>query len=1223
MHYDYSKNETTIKPTYNHYHYHKNSNAMKKSIAAALLLAVAAPISGVAQTSEGQKTAYMVSDAHLDTQWNWDIQTTIADYIPKTIRQNLHLLATYPDYIFNFEGAQKYAWMKEYYPREYAEMKPYVESGRWHLTGASWDANETVIVSAESWLRNILQGQTFYREEFGKESTDVFLPDCFGFSYFIPTLAAHCRLIGFSSQKLGWRTHPFYEGNKKYPFTVGLWQGIDGSRIMMTHGFGYNDRYKDEDLSFDQKLQSQIAESPLGIVYKYYGTGDTGGSPDIPSVRGVIKGMQGNGPVKIIAATSDQIYKDFQPYDSHPELPVFDGELFMDVHGSGCYTSQAAMKLYNRQNEHLADAAERSSVVAECIAGAAYPQRDLQESWRRVILHQFHDDLPGTCIPKAYEFSWNDELISLNRFSNILTTSVGAIARNMDTRVAGDAVVMVNTEAYPVATVAELKLPNMAASYTVKDHNGKVVPSQVVSQSNGERTLLVDATVPATGYAVYSVKATGKSQAAKMAQGNTIENSIYRLTVDNQGNISSIIDKRCGRNLVAEGQTWGLVVFDKCDSKEWPAWEIQKTTIDQEPLPVRDNVEIAIIESGAVRQTLKVKKTYGGSTFEQYIRLYNGSEADRIDVYNEIDWHSANSLLKASFPMSVSNPKATYDIGLGAVERGNNRDNAYEVYSHEWTDLTDQSGDYGVTILNNCKYGWDKPTDNTLRLSLLFAPKTGGAYAYQAQQDMGFHTFTYSIVGHEGKLDRANAVRRATTLNSPLRAFSTPKHKGQLGNQLSFASIDNPNVSVRAIKRAETSDEYVVRVYEDGGTSSQTAKISFAAPIQQAVEADGTEQTLGAATFEGNTLNVSVKAHGVSTYKVKLASQAAVELQQEPVSLPYNMRCFTSNDYRAGAEFEGGNSYAAELLPTSGLNVDGVHFVFGDIDGPNGMACHGDTVAIPAGTTRLYMLAASKNGDNQAQFSVGGKATTLLIPYYSGFVGQWEHTGHTKGYLKDAEVAYVGTHRHSAKADEPYELTYMFKMAIDVPAGANSIIMPSDDNIVVFALTATSDNIQPVAAACRLFTTGNKTDKLDVAASQKKHENLLKNAQIIDVSGETNQGEKAANLVDGSLETKWCDTNLAPNYVVFDLGQSRTLSGWTMTNAGEENSEYITRCCMVEGRNTTSEEWHLLDMIDGNKSNVINRTFKPTECRYVRLYVVGPTQEARQDALRIYEFGVY
>ena len=170
------------------------------------------------------------------TQWNWDIQTTIKDYVWNTISQNLFLLKQYPEYIFNFEGGVKYAWMKEYYPAQYEEMKKFIESGRWHISGASWDATDTLVPSIESAIRNIMLGQNYYRKEFGVESTDIFLPDCFGFGWTLPAIASHCGLIGFSSQKLQWRNKPFY-GNDKYPFTVGLWQGIDGSTIMMTHGY--------------------------------------------------------------------------------------------------------------------------------------------------------------------------------------------------------------------------------------------------------------------------------------------------------------------------------------------------------------------------------------------------------------------------------------------------------------------------------------------------------------------------------------------------------------------------------------------------------------------------------------------------------------------------------------------------------------------------------------------------------------------------------------------------------------------------------------------------------------------------------------------------------------------------------------------------------------------------------------------------------------------------
>ena len=1199
--------------------------------------------------------AYMVADAHLDTQWNWDVQATIRDHIRHTLTQNLFLLKKYPDYIFNFEGAVKYSWMKEYYPELYNEMKTYVANGRWHLTGSGWDANETIIGSPESWIRNILLGQTFYRSEFNNESTDVFLPDCFGFPYTLPTLAAHCGLIGFSSQKLGWRTQPFYEGNKRYPFTIGLWQGIDGSRIMMAHGFGYGQRWNDDDLSKNEQLIREIGENPLHQVYRYYGTGDIGGSPNITSVRAVEKGINGSGPVQIISATSDQLYKDYLPFENHPELPVHDGELTMDLHGNGCYTSQAAMKLYNRQNEHLGDAAERAAVMADWLGVSAYPGERLTEAWRRIIWHQFHDDLTGTSIPRAYEFSWNDELLSLKNFADMLTHSVSAIATRMDTNVGGQPIVIYNNEAFPVSTVCKIQLPDgwQGKGCQVADQKGKAVPSQIVEEQ-GRPMLLFQASLPSSGLAVYSLKAGGKSRAAtplpfkgRGRGGVSLENSIYRLRVNEYGDIVSLIDKRTDRELVAEGQSIGLAVFNDCPSYRWPAWEILKSTLDKTPVPVRDEAEVTCFTSvngdlqSPLRQTIVVKKKYGQSVIEQHIHLYEGDQAACIDIENTVDWHSANALLKAVFPLSAKNEKATYDIGLGSVKRGNNRDNMFEVYAHRWTDLTDASGSYGVTIMNDSRYGWDKPDDHTLRLSLLYTPKTNGNYAYQEQQDQGRHVFTYSIMAHQGSLNEPQTARQATLLNSRPKVFFATKHKGDLGREFSFISSDNDNVLVRCMKQAEASDEYVVRVYELSGKASQTARLTFAAPIAQAVEADGTENTIGAVTHDGRSLNVSIKPYSVKTYKLKLtpntkqpkANSQQLTANTHHLSLPFDRRCFSYNAFRQDANFEGGYSYAAELQPKDGIIVADIPFTFGEPDGLNGMVCKGQKLSLAtvpnasaSGTspTTLHLLAASAKGDRTATFRVGNKSTTATIPFYSGFIGQWGHDGHTKGFLKEAQVAYVGTHRHSSGADEPYEYTYMFRIDIPLSAKDIEVEMPDDPNIVIFAATVSSK--QPdLKSAAPLFETSlapMTSEDLDKQYSPHREESLLKEARILAVSGECNDNERAVFLTDGDENTKWCDVKPAPSYVVFDLGDTKTVSRWHLFNAGAEDFSYITRTCLLQTRLKETDDWTTVDMIDQNRINVIERQFMPIQARYVRLFVVGPAQ-TYGDATRIYEFELY
>ena len=745
--------------------------------------------------------AYLVSNAHFDSQWNWDVQKSIREYIPKTMDRNLFLLERYPDYIFNFEGGIKYSWMKEYFPEKYDLVKKYIAQGRWHVTGSTWDATDTNIPSPESFTRNILYGQHFYREEFGVEGTDIFLPDCFGFGWTLPTIAAHSGLIGFSTQKLQWRNRPFY-GDSKIPFEIGLWQGVDGSRIMLVaDAHNYTSRWRYEDLSRNEKLLGIAEKSPINTVYHYYGTGDTGGSPTIESVRALECGLAGDGPVKIISAESDRLYKDYLPFGDHPELPVWDGELLMDVHGTGCYTSQAAMKLYNRRNEQLADAAERSAVAADWLGTAEYPQDFLSEAWKRFIWHQFHDDLTGTSLPRAYEFSWNDELVSLKQFAGVLTSSVGAVSTELDTYVKGLPVVVYNPVAVPVSGMVEISVPYQGKKVSVYGADGRPVPCQIISsEEDGMTELLFQAAVPAAGYAVYDVRKGGRSAASSLkAEGNTIENSIYKVTLDANGDICSIVDKRCGRELVEKGMAVRLAMFTHNPSYHWPAWEIMKTTVDSEPVPVTDNVKITVAESGPVRGALRVERTHGDSRFVQYISLTEGGAADRIDIRNEVDWNSPDALLKAEFPLSVSNPEAVYDLGVGSVARGNNVPTAYEVYAQQWADLTDKDGSYGVSVLNDSKYGWDKPADN-------HTPSTKGGYSYQSRQDFGHHEFTYSIVGHEGDYRDAGTVAKAEELNQPLKAFIVPKHRGDLGRTFSFAEVTGGSVAVRALKHAEDMD---------------------------------------------------------------------------------------------------------------------------------------------------------------------------------------------------------------------------------------------------------------------------------------------------------------------------------------------------------------------------------------------------------------------------------
>lgn len=1187
-------------------------------------------VSGAMQAQNSQPNppkAYIVSDAHLDTQWNWDIQTTIQEYVWNTLNQNLFLLRKYPDYVFNFEGAVKYSWMKEYFPTRYDELKQRIKEGRWHVTGSSWDACDVLVPSAESVLRNILYGQNYYRTEFGTEGTDIFLPDCFGFGWTLPSLAHHCGLIGFSSQKLGWRNHPFY-GDKKYPFTIGLWKGIDGSQLMFAHGYDYGHRFKDEDLSKSEELKDLLKDSPLNTVYRYYGTGDMGGSPTITSVRAVEKGVKGTGDIKVVSATSDQLYKDYA--GKHDQLPVFDGELLMDVHGTGCYTSQAAMKWYNRQNELLGDAAERAAVAAEWLNQGAYPKSELETSWKRFLFHQFHDDLTGTSIPRAYEFSWNDELISLKQFSDVLTSSVNEVSRLLDTNVKGTPVVLYNALGFAVNDLAEMEVEFAKAPKGISVYNaeGKKVASQYLGYKDGKAHLLVEASVPATGYAVYDVRTSGEGIVVKNKQVNTLENSCYKLTFDANGDIVSLLDKRNGKELVALGKAIRLALFTENESYEWPAWEILKKTLDREPVSITDNVKLTLVEDGELRKSLCIEKKHGESVFRQYVRLYEGTRASRIDFYNEIDWRSTNALLKAEFPLAVSNPNATYDLSLGSVQRGNNTVTVYEVYGHYWADLTDRKGDYGVSIMNNGKYGWDKPSDNTLRLTLLHTPKTNKGYTYQDRQDFGYHTFTYSLLPHQGELNKAEVVSKAEVLNQRLKAFQTDKHKGEMGRTFSMVSSDNPNVIIKALKKAVDSDEYVVRVYDVAGQGIQSARLTFAGKLASVVETDGTEKEIAKADFSNNTFDVKVNPFSLKTYKIRLAESGVSAYQPKCLSLelPYDKKCATYNEFRSEADFESGYSYAAELLPDS-ITIDQVTFRLGEPETYNGLSCKNDTIEIPEGYNRLYFLAAAASSDDQSlQIACGKHVSEFVVPSYTGFVGQWGHEGHTSGYLKPAQIAYVGTHRHASSGDCPYEFTYMFKFGMDIPKGVHSIVLPKNENVVIFAATAVAENHAFVKPLTKLFLTNNREEVSESVLGKKmiSGENLLKNAKLTKWSNFVNEEECPQAAIDGDLSTKWCDIAGLPSFLEFDLGKAQQLTGWKVVNAGKENGSFITSQCFLMGRNAADEDWQTIDYFDGNRSNVVLRTISSDKAyRYLRMVVTRGTQTASSQDVRIYEVEVY
>ena len=1078
---------------------------------------------GAGSRPDQEKVLYVTATAHLDTQWLWTIQTTIDEYIPNTLRDNFALFEKYPDYTFSFEGAFRYQLAKEYYPEDYAKLKDYIRDGRWQVCGSVVDAGDVNVPSPESLIRHVLYGNGYFKKEFGKTSCDIYLPDCFGFGYALPSAAAHCGLTGFSTQKLTWgssvgipfgRTEWTDDAGKtsEIPTGIGVWEGVDGTSLIASLNPGSYVGKIREDLSDNKQWLARInqlgEESGVYAAHKYFGVGDIGGAPDGESAAWLEKGIHGNGPITVRSASADQLYRDLTP-EQVARLPRYKGELLMQRHGVGCYTSQAALKRWNRMNEQLGDAAERAAVVADWLGGARYPREKLTEAWTRFLWHQFHDDLTGTSVPEAYTFSWNDELLSLNQFAEVLRNSAGAACRALDTRTEGEPIAVYNPLAIEREDVVEaaVRFPGEAPqSVRVFGPTGEETPSQVTATGDGVVYVSFLARVPSVGYAVFDVRpADGPCEidTGLTVEASKLENERYVVRIDENGDIAGIYDKTAQREMLDAPAGLQLLTDS---TRYWPEWEID---YDDVTAPPRGRVtgpgHVRIVERGPARVAIEVSREADGSTVVQRIGLAAGQGGDRVEVSCRADWRTPRTLMKAAFPLTVANEVATYDLGLGAVERGGNQERLYEVPAQQWADLSDADGSYGVAILNDCKYGWDKPADNTLRLTLIHLPDC-------IEKDMGHHRFTYAVAGHQGGWQEGDVAWRAARLNQPLRAFQPLQHEGALGRSFSMMQTSNPQVAIRTVKKAEAGDEIIVRVQNLFDKPAEGVRVTAMAPIAAAREVNGAEEPVdGEVTVADGALVFDMLPYRPRTFALKLASPpVALDLpESQPVALNFDTDVISLNDDMTNGDFDGnGRTLPGELLPAA-LVVEDVPFELGSHEdgAANAVVCRGQTIELPKGDfDRVYLLAAAAGGETRGVFRVGNEEVDLTVPPFAGFIGQsqslialddkqitgpcwpvpapgqssqpWSATissrrlppeRMTPPFVQREPVAWAASHHHTqAGRNELYMFCYLHKLSVQTTTPADTLTLPNNDEIRVLAVTV-AKNPNEVAAAGEIY----------------------------------------------------------------------------------------------------------------------------------------------------------
>ena len=1018
-----------------------------------------------------KKKLFIVSNAHLDTQWNWTIQDTIRDCVKNTLEYNFALFEKYPNYVMNFEGAFRYKLAKEYYPEQYEKLKKYIAEGRWNVAGSQWDASDTNVPSSEAFMRQILYGNGFFESEFGKKSEDIFLTDCFGFRYSLPSIAAHMGLKGFSTQKLVWGVgSPIYnkDGTVSRPMPdkdakrmdLGKWIGPDGNYVIgsflcedYTRRLEENDdRPLHDRKEYLEKIEHNEKYAGVPSKMLYYGTGDYGGSASDGSARLVNDAVNENGRDKafdVVAASSDDIFKSLTK-EQIDKMPAYRGNLLIP-HGYGSLTSHTINKRWNRKCEQLADAAERASSAAKWL-GTAYPKERLDFAWKLFLWHQFHDDLPGTSILDAYRFTYNDYVIAQNILAEELKASADAVIAKLKTDVSGTPAVVYNPVSFARVDVVTVPLKDGINCVRVYTADGKEVPSQT-SEKDGKKSVIFAAKVAPVSFTVFNIVESDTPcdmDTGLSASLSGLENDRYIVEINGDGNICMIFDKKLGKELLSAPSSLGI---REDNNEHWPSWEIK---YEDTKLPFTDVggvCSVEIVENGPALAALKITRKENGSEYVQTVSL--SACGRRVNVDNDVQWHNRMKLLSVGFPLTASNPVATFDLGLGCDVSGNTDSFPYfQHLVHQWADLTDKDGKFGISIINDCKYGMEKPDDSTLRLTLIHTPKGDFSdRSKQSYQDNGRNIFGYAITSHGA--DRADTVSEAACFNSPLIAFTADKHTGRRAG-IKFASLNNKNAVIRCIKREENGERLIIRVQETSGKAQKNVRLAIMPDIVSVRETNGYEDETGKVRNERHSFTFDLTPYAVKTFAIKIKEKKAQKSVGVPVKLDYNKRVTTSREDLSAAEFGKGISIPEEMFESSVI-CGGIGFKLGKAGKKNAVVCKGQKIKLPGGAKKVFVLAASADGDVEATFRAGKAKTTVNVRDFSENVGCWDQVAAgDKAFIKEETVAVSYSHSHDENGDRLYKFANIFMYEIEADR-ARTLTLPNDENVIVMAVTAVSD----------------------------------------------------------------------------------------------------------------------------------------------------------------------
>lgn len=797
-----------------------------------------------------ERKFYLLGHAHLDMAWLWTLAETY-EVAQRTFNSVLNLQKKYLYLTFGHTTAYLYQWIENHNPSLFSQIQQAVKNNKWEILGGMWVEPDVNLISGESLVRQLLYGQKYFLEKFGKYNSVAWLPDTFGFPWQLPQILQQAEINYFVTGKLHWND------TTKFPHGCFWWQSPDGSRIFSAMSppnvAGVMDTNPIPMTNYSVDWESQTG---LKDIFWLPGVGDHGGGPTRDMLE-VGKRYNRSPFFPQIKFTAAQEYLDKISDISPQNLPVWNSELYLELH-RGCYTTHADQKYFNRYSERLLYQAELFSTIAIILAKNNNIQIDtysnnqdkINQIWQKVLLNQFHDILPGTSITPVFTEAnqlWQEVI---NDTQLILEDSLKVIASYINFEnialKASKIIVIFNALNWQRTEVIELEIEGN--KYQIFDEEGKQLKTQT---SYDGKLLFLAENIPSIGYKSFylvpnsvniaTVNLSNKKGEKQSSMGLNslpisefiLENEYIKIIVEQKtGNLTSFYDK-INHQEILKGDSNELQLFED-KGQYWDAWNINPN-YEQYRLENPSLTSIQWLEKGELRQIIRIEKFFNQSLFFQdYILNFN---SPILMIKNKVNWQEEYTLLKVNFAFNIESDFVTYDIACGNIQRTTKPETQeekaqWEVYGHQWSDLSNNN--YGVSLLNDCKYGYDaKP--NQLRLTLLRSPKWP-----DEKCDRGYHEFTYALYPHKSDWEKAKTVRKGYELNTPLQVLFLEKNQSKLpilSSTTELIKIQEENIIIMALKIAEdNSNNILLRGYECYGKSANLSLTSlFDLPLKTRV----------------------------------------------------------------------------------------------------------------------------------------------------------------------------------------------------------------------------------------------------------------------------------------------------------------------------------------------------------------------------------------------------